>query len=438
MSDQTQERIKFFIDLVCGLSGKDINTEWNNWEIVAKASPSYLPERLFEFCLGENMLNIIQNLENEGLERIVLNNYIWGSYVIFKEIKDINNQPIDLEDSVIFKLLKEGNFMRVNVLHPMFLCDQWLVAEYRGVKMGPKALSRSLGSLLGVDKKRISPNYTLNTGHTYFFYDKNKFLERRLAQLVEEMQFRGFETNFTELVDDKYDYHPDTFNKEWWNDWQPDEAALNINMERLHERLLQKSLNPNTKGWYKLFGYSVPDMNTVINVRTKGFLNYCKHCKSVNDETELLNSSRYCWNCCKKLGANDLVLFQINQVKKEVKQIKEESPTELIEWYNLKDYINELNEGSFTPDGINRNLGNINKFIQYRLRDKQPNLETAEEEYKNGYDDFDLEELCELINNFIKHISNKEEILGQLLIGFNNEDDLVFMKEYFNYELVGV
>ena len=91
-----------------------------------------------------------------------------------------------------------------------------------------------------------------------------------------------------------------------------------------------------------------------------------------------------------------------------------------------------MNEGSFTPDGINRNLGNINKFIQYRLRDKQPDLETAEEEYKNGYDDFDLEELCELINNFIKHISNKEEILGQLLIGFNNEDDLVFMKEYFN------
>lgn len=432
MSEQTEERIKFFINLVCGLSGKDINTEWNNWEMVAKASPRYLPERLFEFCLGENMLDIIQNLENEGLERIVLNNYIWGSYAIFKEIKDIHNQPIYLGDSVIFKLIVEGNFMRVNVLHPMFLCDQWLVAEYREVKMGPKALSRSLGSLLGVDKKRISPTYTLNTGHTYFFYDKNKFLERRLAQLVEEMQFRGFETNFTELIDDKYDYHPATFNEEWWNDWQPDEAALNINMERLHERLLQKSLDPNTKGWYKLFGYSVPDMNTIINVRTKGFLNYCKHCKSINDETELINPTMYCWNCCKKLGANDLILVQINQVKKEVKPIKEKVPTELCEWFDIKDYINELNEGSFTPDGINRNLGNINKFIQCRLRDKQPDFESAEEEYKNGYDEFDLEELCNLIKVFINHISNKEEILGQLLVGFDKEEDLVFMKEYFN------
>lgn len=45
--------------------------------------------------------------------------------------------------------------MRVNVLHPMFLSDQHLVAEYREVKMGPKALSRSLGSLKGVDKKRL-------------------------------------------------------------------------------------------------------------------------------------------------------------------------------------------------------------------------------------------------------------------------------------------
>lgn len=293
MSNQTEERIKFFINLICGLSGKDINTEWNNWEVVAKAFPSYLPERLFEFCLGENMLNIIQNLENEGLERIVLNNYIWGSYVIFKEIKDIHNQPIDLEDSVIFKLIVEGNFMRVNVLHPMFLCDQWLVAEYREVKMGPKALSRSLGSLLGVDKKRISPTYTLNTGHTYFFYDKNKFLERRLAQLVEEMQFRGFETNFTGLIDYSYNYHPDTFNEEWWNDWQPDEAALNINMERLHQRIGMKN------GWYKFWGRPVQDVNDVISTRAQNSFWECPSCGAIHIAPE--GDSWKCWNCCKKI-----------------------------------------------------------------------------------------------------------------------------------------
>lgn len=35
--------------------------------------------------------------------------------------------------------------------------------------MGPKALSKSLNSKKGVDKNRISLEYTLNTGHTYFF-----------------------------------------------------------------------------------------------------------------------------------------------------------------------------------------------------------------------------------------------------------------------------
>ena len=293
MSDQTQERIKFFINLVCGLSGKDINTEWNNWEKIAKASPSYIPERLFEFGLGKNMLDLIKDLEDSGLERIVLNNFIWGDYKVFKEIKDINNNIIDMEDSVIYKILKEKDIMRVNVLHPMFLCDQWLVAEYREVKMGPKALSRSLGSLLGVDKNRISPTYTLNTGHTYFFYDKNTFLERRLALLVEEMQFRGFETNFTELIDDKYDYHPEAFNDEWWNDWQPDEAALNINMERLHQRIGMKN------GWYKFWGRPVQDVHDVISTRAQNSFWECPSCGAIHIAPEGDNWN--CWNCCKKI-----------------------------------------------------------------------------------------------------------------------------------------
>ena len=46
--------------------------------------------------------------------------------------------------------------MRVNVIHPKYLADQHLVAEYREIKMGPKALSKSLYSKNGVDKNRIS------------------------------------------------------------------------------------------------------------------------------------------------------------------------------------------------------------------------------------------------------------------------------------------
>lgn len=45
--------------------------------------------------------------------------------------------------------------MRVNVIHPKYLADQHLVAEYREIKMGPKALSKSLYSKNGVDKKIV-------------------------------------------------------------------------------------------------------------------------------------------------------------------------------------------------------------------------------------------------------------------------------------------
>lgn len=176
--------------------------------------------------------------------------------------------------------------MRVNVLHPIYLTDQHLVAEYREVKMGPKALSRSLGSLKGVDKKRISPLYTLNTGHTYFFYDKNAFLERRLGQIVEEMKNRGFQTNHIELIDDSYDYNMRVWDDEWWNDWQPTEEALAINMERIVYRLSTK------EGWYKFWGRPVCTMDDLISTRVKNSFIECPNCKAIVEDS-------ICWNCCK-------------------------------------------------------------------------------------------------------------------------------------------
>ena len=189
--------------------------------------------------------------------------------------------------------------MRVNVIHPTFLSDQHLVAEYREVKMGPKALSRSLGSLKGVDKKKISPKYTLNTGHTYFFYDKNTFLEKRLALIVEEMQFRGFQTNHIKLLDDKYDYHPNTFNPEWWGDWEPDLEALKINMERIDQRFFQKSLEPETKGWYKFWKRPILCMQDLISTRSQNSFWECPNCRAIHPAPE--GDSWLCWNCCKKI-----------------------------------------------------------------------------------------------------------------------------------------
>ena len=317
--------------------------------------------------------------------------------------------------------------MRVNVIHPTFLSDQHLVAEYREVKMGPKALSRSLGSLKGVDKKKISSKYTLNTGHTYFFYDKNTFLEKRLALIIEEMQFRGFQTNHTKLLDDKYDYHPNTFDPEWWGDWEPDLEALKINMERIDQRFFQKSLEPETKGWYKLFGYSVPDMLTLFNSRKNGYIYICPNCKAICEEKET-----YCWNCCQNNLANNLEKIILN--KRNQKDLKENlelenlelvqtnesivkllNYEELKEWKDLGLYKDWLINNQFNLEEESKNILN---FIIRNLKEND-----------TRYDEFDLEDLCEVIklifeekaNNFILNILD-------LIISISDKN---FIKQYF-------
>ena len=260
-----------------------------------KLKPRYIPEVMAETIIKlfeEN--NWGDEVPNWNIERIIINNYIWGDLEKFQF--DKHRYPgVTKEDSLIYKIIKgEETSMRVNVVHPMFLSDQHLVAEYREVKMGPKALSRSLGSEKGVDLKRISPVYTLNTGHTYFFYDKNGFLEKRLAQLVKEMQSRGIATNHTELIDDKYDYHPDVFDDKWWGDYQPTVEALNINMERINQRFSIK-----LDGWYRFWGRPAMDMNDIISTRAQNSFWECSNCKAIHPTPE--GDSWVCWNCCKKI-----------------------------------------------------------------------------------------------------------------------------------------
>lgn len=128
--------------------------------------------------------------------------------------------------------------MRINVLPVRELTDQHLVAEYREIKMLPKALVRTLKSKNGLDKSKISKNYTLNTGHGYFFYDKLIFIENRFTELVSEMYYRNFKTNSCSLYDKDYDYSLIT--KDLRNDYTPTIDAINLNKERINLRISQK------------------------------------------------------------------------------------------------------------------------------------------------------------------------------------------------------
>jgi len=130
---------------------------------------------------------------------------------------------------------------RINIVDPVELTDQHLVAEYREIFMVGSALQRSLKSPKW-DVKTIPENYTLNTGHVKFFYDKGHYLNERYVKLVHEMRNRGMnpDTNRT--------FKRDQWPNHLFNDWTPTEKDKNIARERIHQRISEKP------GWYRYYG----------------------------------------------------------------------------------------------------------------------------------------------------------------------------------------
>ena len=108
---------------------------------------------------------------------------------------------------------------RINLVPVEELCNKHLVAEYRELPRISKAAKHITDA---------PSSYVLGKGHCKFFYDKGLFLQKRFAQLVAEMNKRGFTTNFTE-----YRQHPDGLN----NDYVPSDNEIEINRQRIKERL---------------------------------------------------------------------------------------------------------------------------------------------------------------------------------------------------------
>nr|AAD33353.1 pyrimidine dimer-specific glycosylase [Chlorella virus] len=130
---------------------------------------------------------------------------------------------------------------RVNLVPVQELADQHLMAEFRELKMIPKALARSLRTQTSEKiLKKIPSKFTLNTGHVLFFYDKGKYLQQRYNEIVVELVDRGYKIN----VDAKLD--PDNVMvDEFYNDYTPTEDAFNIIRARIAEKIAMK---PN---WYR-------------------------------------------------------------------------------------------------------------------------------------------------------------------------------------------
>lgn len=138
----------------------------------------------------------------------------------------------------------EGVVMtRINLVDPSELKDQHLFAEFREIKMVPKSLARSLRArgLQGV-QAMVPREFTLNTGHVSFFYDKGFYLNRRYLALREELEARGINYDRASLLDPDgvYAAHPGLY-----NDYKPTPAALAIIRARIAEKI---ALKPD---WYR-------------------------------------------------------------------------------------------------------------------------------------------------------------------------------------------
>lgn len=120
---------------------------------------------------------------------------------------------------------------RINCIPVNELTRAHLVAEYRELprvfKLARKAAQR------GFQAKDGPKDYTLGKGHVLFFYTRLSYLAKRQAQLVHEMQKRGYQPQFTDSLFETYADIPAYM----WNDWVPTAAALKINRQRIQERL---------------------------------------------------------------------------------------------------------------------------------------------------------------------------------------------------------
>lgn len=129
---------------------------------------------------------------------------------------------------------------RINVVEPEELMDQHLLAEYREIRLLCANLTRTLNSKSGFQEKKVPPQFTLNKGHVYFFYNKGEYIHKRYEAIREEMRKRNINAELAFPID----VWPDHL----YNDWEPNERDRDVVRERIALRISQRP------GWYRYYG----------------------------------------------------------------------------------------------------------------------------------------------------------------------------------------
>lgn len=139
--------------------------------------------------------------------------------------------------------------MRINMIPVELLSDAHLRAEYREILMSAHYYRKSSQSKQGIIRSKISKEYTLNTGHAMFFYNKMDYIIKRHDLLEAEMIKRSFKIRQTyDLKASEYCLPQDI------NDYIPSQDDILINIERILRRIYEMEFIKNKPGFYKLNG----------------------------------------------------------------------------------------------------------------------------------------------------------------------------------------
>ena len=121
---------------------------------------------------------------------------------------------------------------RINCVPVEELTDKHLGAEYRELPRLFGQIQKAIERGESPDDPRNPTEYKLGKGHTRFFYDKVRWLCIRYDQLVHECYRRNRNVNFPLVPVSVAQIPP-----KWWHDWQPTPEALELNRQRIQERL---------------------------------------------------------------------------------------------------------------------------------------------------------------------------------------------------------
>ena len=120
---------------------------------------------------------------------------------------------------------------RINCVPPSELSRQHLIAEYRELPRLYRLIARAVERGEARNDPRNPRQYVLGKGHVRFFYDKVAWLVHRQWKIYKEMKARGYNPKFRPSFQPAYRLPTERYR--WW---EPDEAALKLNRERIAER----------------------------------------------------------------------------------------------------------------------------------------------------------------------------------------------------------